>query len=184
MENKKIWLHGGKNWILRGNKGSDTWANAWCSIKTKLTHLPNINIQVIVNSSQDWQQRRITAFSIEDLLQVFWIFYGVAEKRKMQRFQKGINNKSSVHLSVAAVETQFNPSITSNPLFYLTYEGILKGEISGWFTRRLTCWWIDLVSAESDWRMSFHLYQNSLQSIRKCCSRAWEQELRMLVGKV
>lgn len=35
----------------------------------------------------------------------------------MEPFQKGINNKSSMHLLEAAEETQFNPSIMCKPLF-------------------------------------------------------------------
>lgn len=35
----------------------------------------------------------------------------------MEPFQKGINNKSSVHLLEAAEETQFNPSIMCKPWF-------------------------------------------------------------------
>lgn len=67
--------------------------------RKRIIHLPDINIQVIVNSSQDCQEKRITTFNIEDLLQVFWIFYRGCRKRKMERFQSGINNKSSMYLS-------------------------------------------------------------------------------------
>lgn len=72
-----------------------------------------------MSSGQDWQVKRITAFSTEDLFLLFWIFYGGAEKKKTQ-FQKGINNKSSVHLSWTACwgETQVSPSIMFQPLFH------------------------------------------------------------------
>lgn len=78
--------------------------------------LPDINIQVVVNSGQDCREKRITTFSIEDLL--LNLLWGCRKKREMEQFQKGINNKSSVHLLLAAEETQFKPSIMFKPLSY------------------------------------------------------------------
>ncbi len=51
---------------------------------------------------------------------------GVQKKEKKQ-FQKGINNKSSMHLSGSAGETQFNPSIMLKPLFYSNLWGNIEG---------------------------------------------------------
>ena len=71
----------------------------------------------MVNSRTD----RLTTFSIEDLLQVFSLFYGGAEKRKMERFQSRINNKSSMHLCGTAEAAQFNPSVILKPAFVLIW---------------------------------------------------------------
>lgn len=109
-------------------KGSrSTMCPITLNTKQRLTCLCDINIQVLVNSSHDCQEKRIATFSTEDLLQVFWMFCAVAEKKKkMEPFQKEINNKSSMHLSGAAEETQFNSSIMFRPLFYSNLWGNIE----------------------------------------------------------
>lgn len=113
----------------------------------ELPRLLAINIEVMVNSSQDCQEKRIATFSIEDLLQVLWIFYGGAggkKEKKWSSFRKeSIINQACIFGRLLR-ERQFNPSITFRPLLYSNLWGNMKGEISGWFTRTFS-WLIDLV---------------------------------------
>lgn len=108
----------GRRWTLAANKGTTTQRRHDAALKQRIARFLDINIKDIVNSSQVCQESS-TRFSIGDLLQVFWIFNGGAEKRKMEQFQKGINNTSSTHLFVAAGGTHFYPSIIFKPYFYL-----------------------------------------------------------------
>lgn len=113
----------------------------------ELPRLLAINIEVMVNSSQDCQEKRIATFSIEDLLQVLWIFYGGAGEKKEKKWssfrKESIINQACIFGRLLR-ERQFNPSITFRPLLYSNLWGNMKGEISGWFTRTFS-WLIDLV---------------------------------------
>lgn len=105
----------------------------------------------MVNSSQDWE-RRIATFSIEDLLQVFWIFYGDAgkNKEKWSRFRKeSIINQACIFWRLLKKPNLTHPSC-ANPDFVLPCEWILKGELIGWFTRTFS-WCIDLVKKGAVW---------------------------------
>lgn len=126
-------------------KGSrSTMCPITLNTKQRLTCLCDINIQVLVNSSHDCQEKRIATFSTEDLLQVFWMFYAVAEKKKKwSRFRKkSIINQACIFRVLLKKPNLTHPSC-SDLYFTLTCEGILKGGISGWFTITFS-WWIDL----------------------------------------
>lgn len=110
-------------------------------------YLPSI-LKVVVRLSQDCQGRRIATFSIEDLLQVFWIFYAVqkmgGEKRKMVWFEKGINNKSSMRLSKRLLK---KPNLThpscSNFYFISSLDGETLKRRNLWMI--FTSGWYNLV---------------------------------------
>lgn len=116
------------------------------STKQRLTRLSDINIKVLVNSSPDLQEKRIATFSSEDLLQVFWIFYGGTEKKRKEKWssfrKESIINQACIFWALLKKPNLIHPSC-SNLYVILTCEGILTGGISGWFTRTFS-WWIDL----------------------------------------
>lgn len=78
---------------------------------------------------------RITTFSAEDILQVFWIFYGEAEKEKWSDFrEESIINQACIFPGLLK-----KPSLTlplcSDLYFILRSKRLLKGENSEWFIR-------------------------------------------------
>lgn len=99
------------------------------------------------------RRRELQHLALRISFRSFESFMGVQKKEKT-RFQKGINNKSSMHLSRAAGETQFNPSIMFRPLFCSNLWGNTEGR-NQWMIYKD----IFLMNCSKGSCMRFHLCQ-------------------------
>lgn len=136
---------------------SHNWMNTWHRTKPCLIPSPDINIKVIVNSTHDWREKSIATFSVEDLLQVFWIFHGVeGEKEKWSGFSKeSIINQECIFWRLLKKHSLIHPSYSSF-YFMLTGEVRWKGEISWWFKTTFSSWIHQVKGTD----MGLHLWLN------------------------
>lgn len=118
----------------------------WCSTKVSPVYLTSI-FKLLWNPARTVRRKKLQHLALRIFFRPSESFMGVWNKIKKEKWssfrEESIINQASIFLSLLKNPNLTHPSC-SNLYFILNCKGILKGEITGWFTRTFS-WWIDLV---------------------------------------